>query len=311
MAVSIIGAGAIGLLFAAYLKKADVDVTVYTRTDEQAEIIRREGLYLIVDDEKTNVEVRAKSLASDETIEDEMIIVCVKQYQMNDLKQILRKNSKGKIFLFLQNGLSHLSFLKELNDCQILLGVVEHGAKKIAQNRVIHTGIGQTNIAYFSSVQMKAEPAFFRNWNQVQFPFVFRSDWYEMAAYKLIANAVINPLTAIFRVKNGQLLTNPYLRTLMRLLWLETVQVLRLPSEQLWDYVVDICEKTRANESSMLRDIEAKRLTEIDAISGYIIEQAKMQNINVPYTTFVYNSIKALERKNELSDKKEGRQNDH
>ena len=56
VAVSIIGAGAIGLLFAAYLKKADVDVTVYTRTDEQAEIIRREGLYLIVDDEKTNVE---------------------------------------------------------------------------------------------------------------------------------------------------------------------------------------------------------------------------------------------------------------
>lgn len=310
MAVSIIGAGSIGLLFSAYLKKANVDVTLYTRTVEQAEIIRKEGLYLIANDAETNFTVRAKPITAVDWLDDEMILVAVKQYQLNDLKQILQKNRKGKIFLFLQNGLGHLSFLKELNDCQIFLGMVEHGAKKIAANKVIHTGIGRTNIAYFTSNQPLAKPTFYRDWNQEQFSFVYRSDWYEMVAHKLVANAVINPLTAIFRVKNGQLLTNPYLKQLMRSLWLETVEVLQVKSDQLWNYVVDICEKTQANESSMLRDIQAKRPTEIDAISGYIIERAKTQNIHVPYTTFVYNSIKALELKNRTSDKKEGRQND-
>lgn len=306
MAVSIIGAGAIGLLFSAYLKKANVDVTVYTRTNEQAEIICKEGLYLVVNDVETNFKVQAKAITAVDMLDDEIILVAVKQYQLNDLKQIIRKNRKGKIFLFLQNGLGHLEFLKELNDCQIFLGMVEHGAKKIAANKVIHTGIGITNIAYFTSNQSIDEPIFYQDWNQEQFPFAFRSDWYEMVAHKLVANAVINPLTAIFRVKNGQLLVNPYLKQLMHSLWLETVEVLQLQSEDLWGYVVDICEKTQANESSMLRDIQAKRPTEIDAISGYIIERAKMQNMLVPYTTFIYNSIKALERENRSSDKKEG-----
>lgn len=310
MAVSVIGAGSVGLLFSAYLKKANVDVNLYTRTKEQAEIIRKEGLHLFVNDAEFSYKVQAKPITAVDTLDDEIILVAVKQYQLNNLKQILRKNSKGKIFLFLQNGLGHLSFLKELHDCQIFLGMVEHGAKKIAANKVIHTGIGTTNIARFTNSQPLDEPTFYHKWNQEQFPFAYRSDWYEMVARKLVANAVINPLTAIFRVKNGQLLTNPYLKQMMHSLWLETVEVLRLQSEELWDYLVDICRKTQANESSMLRDIQAKRPTEIDAISGYIIERAKSQNIYVPYTTFVYNSIKALECENRSSDKKEGMQND-
>src|SRR5690606_69523 len=105
-------------------------------------------------------------------------------------------------------------------------------------------------------------------------------------AYKLVANAVINPLTAIFQVTNGTLLTNDYLFKLMRNLFHETVRVLELEEQKLWDYVVTICKQTAKNQSSMLRDIQAKRRTEIDAISGYIIERAKEQGINVPYTIF-------------------------
>lgn len=311
MSVSIIGAGAIGLLFAAYLKKANVDVAVYARTEEQAEIIRSQGLYLASGEGEANFKVRAKTLTPDQPLEDDIILVAVKQYQLNDLEPILRKNRKGKIFLFLQNGLGHLTLLEDLDDCQILLGIVEHGAKKVAPNKVIHTGIGKTNVAYFTNDNDFAEPSFIRAWNQRKFPFVYQTDWYEMAAYKLVANAVINPLTAMFRVNNGQLLKNPYLHQLMRSLCLETIQVLQLERDSLWEYVVSICKQTAANQSSMYRDLQAKRLTEIDAISGYIIEKAKLQNIDVPYTTFVYNGIKALECENRSSDKKEGRQNDN
>lgn len=309
MAVSIIGAGSIGLLFAAYLKKVNVDVTLYTRTKEQADTLRREGLYLLRDGNEQHVPLRAKMLESDEVIDDEIIVVTVKQYQLNDIKQILRKNSKGKIFLFVQNGFGHLSLLSDLTGCHILLGIVEHGAKKIAANQVMHTGIGKTNVAYFTNNENLAEPAFLRRWAHPHFSFEYQTDWYEMAAYKLVANAVINPLTAIFRVKNGQLLSNPFLHDLMRALCFETVQVLQLNQDHLWEYVVNICKQTAANESSMYRDIQAKRLTEIDAINGYIIERAKKDNRNAPFTTFVYNSIKALEYENRLTDKKEGRQN--
>lgn len=305
VAVSIIGAGAIGLLIAAHLKHAGVEVTLYTRTETQAKKLEEEGVYLTYDGNDRHVRVRANKLTLEEKIIDPIIIVTVKQYQLATVLPFLKQNSDGKTFIFIQNGMGHLSHLKELHHCQIILGIVEHGATKINENKVIHTGLGKTKIAYYTEKGNHSLCAFIQSWGTPYFPIEFQTDWYEMLAYKLVANAVINPLTAIFQVTNGTLLTNDYLFKLMRNLFHETVRVLELEEQKLWDYVVTICKQTAKNQSSMLRDIQAKRRTEIDAISGYIIERAKEQGINVPYTIFIFNSIKAYEQ----LDKKEGRQN--
>lgn len=296
VAVSIIGAGSIGLLFAAHLKQAGLDVTLYTRTQKQAKKLEEEGLYLSYDGKDRHVSVRANRLTKEEVISDSIIIVTVKQYQLKDVLPNLKQNSYGKSLLFVQNGMGHLTYLKELPHCQIVLGIVEHGATKISENRVIHTGVGKTKVAYFTETENNTLPTFMQSWDTQLFPIEFQVDWYEMLAYKLVANAIINPLTAIFQVTNGTLLTNDYLLKLMRGLFAETVQVLQLDEQKLWDYVVTICEQTANNQSSMFRDIQAKRRTEIDAISGYIIARAKEQNKNVPYTTFVYHGIKAYEQ---------------
>jgi 2-dehydropantoate 2-reductase len=44
----------------------------------------------------------------------------------------------------------------------------------------------------------------------------------------------------------------------------------------------------------MWKDIKEGRQTENDAISGYLLQHAKM---DIPYTAFVYHSIKTLETK--------------
>ncbi|MEM5593669.1 ketopantoate reductase C-terminal domain-containing protein [Niallia circulans] len=41
---------------------------------------------------------------------------------------------------------------------------------------------------------------------------------------------------------------------------------------------MEVVGKTALNKSSMLKDMEAGRPTEIDAILGYIIEEAKRKN---------------------------------
>lgn len=294
--VSIIGAGSIGLLFAAYLKRAGVDVTLYTRTEKQAKKLTEDGLYLSYDGKDRYHSVRAKTLTETSVISDETIIVTVKQHQLKDVLPCLKQNSFGKTLLFVQNGMGHLTYLQTLRHCQIILSVVEHGATRTNENTVIHTGVGQTKVAYFTETKSKTVPPFMESWVTRHFPIVFQANWYDMLAYKLVANAVINPLTAIFKVTNGTLLTNNYIRQLMRGLFTETVNILQLDDPQLWEYVVTICEQTAENQSSMFRDIQAKRKTEIDAISGYIIKRAQEHNKNVPYTTFVYNSIKAFEQ---------------
>ncbi|MCT8139034.1 hypothetical protein H1D32_15800 [Anaerobacillus sp. CMMVII] len=118
---------------------------------------------------------------------------------------------------------------------------------------------------------------------------------------KLVVNGVVNPLTAIFKVTNGELLTNPYYFQLMRKIFEEISSVFSCNDLE-WQRIIEVCKKTSQNRSSMLSDIEAKRETEIEAITGYILDKAALQNKELPLNQFIYNSIKGLEyqRKEEI-----------
>ncbi len=109
---------------------------------------------------------------------------------------------------------------------------------------------------------------------------------------KLVVNAVINPLTAIFRCKNGQLLDNPTRLAVMRLLIEETGPIVRallhdapdaaFSDQSLLDLVLTVAHKTSANTSSMLQDVQSGRKTEIDYINGYIARKGKA--LGLPHT---------------------------
>ena len=117
-----------------------------------------------------------------------------------------------------------------------------------------------------------------------------------MLLKKLVVNAVINPLTAILRVKNGELITNPHYYLLVQLLFKEIEQSLQLQnSKGHFENVIAVCEKTAKNHSSMLRDLEENRPTEVDAILGYILEKAAEREIDTPMISSFYHAIKGKE----------------
>ncbi len=93
---------------------------------------------------------------------------------------------------------------------------------------------------------------------------------------KLVINSAINPLTALLRVPNGELLERPTARELMRTLAHETAQVARAEKIDLSfsdpaAAAEDVARRTATNRSSMLQDIERGAPTEIDAICGAIV----------------------------------------
>jgi 2-dehydropantoate 2-reductase len=111
---------------------------------------------------------------------------------------------------------------------------------------------------------------------------------------KLVVNAIINPLTVIFNRRNGELVTNSKILTLMRLLLRETSDVIRsLPelrndpttqqrfsTARLESIVLDVAQRTAKNTSSMLQDVKAGRQTEIDYINGYVVSRGTQVGIN-------------------------------
>lgn len=291
MKIAVIGGGAIGLLFTAYLTEVGQDVTLFVRRNAQKDLILNNGVTLSTNQEThclPKTAVLQKSLYG-----FELIVVAVKQHHLENILPSLRESDSGTTLLFIQNGMAHIDQLKQLHNDHILLGIVEHGATKQNDFSVAHKGIGITKIAAIRGNEKVIEQLP----TMESFPFSLYHDWYEISVEKLLINHAINPLTAIFKVTNGELVKNKFYNQLMRRIYDEAMTIFELDnSEIIWEKIISICDSTALNRSSMLQDIEHMRPTEIQAISGYVLSYARRLGKPCPMTEFLILSIKGLER---------------
>lgn len=294
MNIGIIGGGSIGLLFAYYLSQS-ANVTLYTRTAEQAKKINEEGLYCHQREQVVRTQIAAKSFEFWKG-QEEITLVTVKQYQLAHVLENIASQSDQKSncrFLFLQNGMGHIRPLKKLTNYDIFVGSVEHGAYRNGQNSVIHNGNGVTKIALLHGD--KAHFDDFIGLGSDSFPIVFEDNYYDMLIKKLIVNAMINPLTAILKVPNGALIKNESYHTILMNVFEELKLILNLENpDDDFAHVHAICEKTANNRSSMLKDLDQNQETEIDAILGYVLEEAELKGMKAPLINMLYHLIKGI-----------------
>lgn len=287
MNIGIIGGGAIGLLVSYNLSKSH-DTTLYVRRKEQLALISENGIHQIDDD------IRIVDVEQFENVSDhELLIICVKS---NDIAKVIEVLSEQKVktpLLFLQNGMGHVSFFPSLKN-ELYVGVVEHGVVRANDFTFDHLGKGQIKISSVNHLhKLKTIASELTN---NQFIFQMESDWQLMLKEKLIANAVINPLTALFDVQNRFIIENLYIKKIAKQLCKEVANILQLDSEQSWLKVKKIAENTGKNTSSMRSDILNKRKTEVEAILGYLLSIADDEPALIK---MMYESIKALQERNQ------------
>lgn len=292
MNIGIIGAGSIGLLFSSILSKYH-KITLYTRTSEQSEQLNNVGIVFEQEGVRRIIKIHAENVSNIHNGHD-LFIIAVKQYHIKQLIPSLQKLNSKIPLLFLQNGMGHLNHLEDLSNETILLGVVEHGALKESLTSVRHTGKGLTKIAKYKDLANKLDQVI-HALHQENFPVIKSYHYKDMLISKLVINAVINPLTALLNVQNGELVTNPYYFKLVHSVFHEICLVLEISGEkrnQYFQSIVQVCERTSANISSMLKDVRLNRETEIEGIVGYLINEAKRNNTSVYHLQFLYHSIK-------------------
>ncbi|MGM0844496.1 MAG: 2-dehydropantoate 2-reductase [Bacillota bacterium] len=291
MKVGVIGGGAIGLLFAAYLGKK-YDVTLYVKRSVQENIINSKGIILKAGDSCTTTFTKASTEYGDMYNYD-LIIVAVKQYHLQGLEEDIKKIPSRVPLLFLQNGIGHLKLLDKLAHEHIFVGTVEHGSRKISDHEVAHKGKGKTNTAVF-----RGSGDLLRKLSEKSedFPVRFEQDYELMLLEKLAVNAVINPLTAILGIQNGRLFEIDEYEALAEAVFGEILLLYpRLESVLGMDDIKAIGYSTRENTSSMLADIKANRCTEIEAILGAVIEKADHTNIQLSVIPVLYRMVKGMD----------------
>jgi 2-dehydropantoate 2-reductase len=124
---------------------------------------------------------------------------------------------------------------------------------------------------------------------------------------KMLYNCALNPLGAIFRVPYGVLGELEYSRKIVNKIFKEIYEVMNAAGYSThWnsaeEYKHVFYEKflpaTAAHESSTLQDIEAKKKTEIDFLTGAVVKLAERFKIDVPFNSTVYNMVKFIESRN-------------
>lgn len=292
MKVAVIGGGAIGLLTSYYFCKLGFDTTVVTRTESQKQAILNKGITLKLNDSVGNESVNA-SVFHEEVYKDcQLWIVTMKQYSLQQFFDRWKGVEGLPEILFLQNGLGHLEKAAQFLQTVILAGSVTHGAMRVSETEVIHTGQGKVVLGEWlgHSETLDKLPIL-----EPQFPIEVSTDMTYILERKLLVNAVINPLTALYKVRNGVLLENKFFQAVTKNVFHEAVGVLQL-SESEWKNVQEVIQLTAKNESSMFRDLKNGHRTEIDAITGYLLDLAEQKTLDIPLIKFLHHSIAGLER---------------
>jgi 2-dehydropantoate 2-reductase len=111
---------------------------------------------------------------------------------------------------------------------------------------------------------------------------------------KLLANVCINPVTALFRIRNGEVAATPYVG-ITRTLAGEAADVLRMPRRRALAHVLKVAQATARNRSSMLQDIEAKRPTEIGQLTGALLQIAARRRVEAPTHEAMLRIISVIE----------------
>ena len=117
----------------------------------------------------------------------------------------------------------------------------------------------------------------------------------------MLVNVGINALTAITRLKNGQLIEFKETEEILELAVSEALKVARAKGIQLRDddpvsHTKEVCRLTAENKASMLQDVLQKRKTEIDMINGAIVREAEKLGIHTPINTVLTNLVSVIEK---------------
>ena len=284
----ILGVGSIGGLFAHRLNAGGADVQLLSRDVTE----RHRQLTLATEPAPTTHLFDCESL--EDTAEIEHLLITTKSWGAHDaIERIQHRLTKRTVVVAMMNGMQHVDDLKPLiPKNQLFLASTTAGCHRSGDTWV-PAGTGRTIIGTDTEQPV---PPWLGCWQRGVPNLSWRADMTERLIEKVAINCCINPLTAVHRVKNGELLSATHGEQVTTVISevSSVLDDLGYPtlSIELGQRVYEVMTDTAENRSSMLNDVMAGRRTEADAIVGWLLRQTKRE---LPALTALATQLRALE----------------
>ena len=294
--VLIVGTGALACLFAARLSAAGEKIIMLGTWREGLAALRMYGVTMVQPDgSQTSFPVTVVDKPS-ECPGAKYALVLVKSWQTERAaRQLEDCLAPEGVALTLQNGLGNHDVLAgTLGAERAAQGVTTTGATLLSSGRVRPGGEGVVSLGEHPRLAPLQEILF-----RGGFKLEVLEDVAALIWGKLAINAAINPLTALLKMPNGEVISRPSARQLSADLAREVAAVaqaqgIHLPSTDPVAISEGVAEKTAENYSSMYQDILRGAPTEIDAICGAVVQAGEKYGIPTPANYSMWKLIHAV-----------------
>ncbi len=288
----VLGAGAIGSLWACHLVSARFPVTLILRS--QAKLDQFSALAGIELNQQL-YKVGAELASTDQPI-DLLLVTTKAPDTAAALQSVAPRIHADTRILVLQNGMGSQQWVTEnFPDNEVIWASTTDGAWLSAPFKLTHAGQGITKIGLSNS-----NPDWLQRLQKGFLQLETDSDIATTLWRKLAINCAINPLTAIHNCQNGELVKNPnYLAEMVEVCQevekVATTLQIDLFDTPLIEHACRVAELTASNFSSMCQDIRHERITEIDFITGYVCQLAERQGIDIAKNLTLLKEIKKMQ----------------
>lgn len=295
----ILGAGAIGCIWAAQLYKSKHDVTLILRSKERLQQLKQnKGVIYQSLDDCTDVftsNIEAELASADTPIHH--LLICTKAYaSLTALQSVAHRLTPDAHIILLQNGLGPQQEAADTYpEHAIWAATTTDGAYLSSPFNVVRAGYGETLIGPLSP-RAKQENSAISPTPAGNLKITSVNDIERRLWCKVAINAAINPLTAIHNCKNGVLATDPVLSEKMREVCIEVESIAAACGQTLFDkplfeIAASVATSTAENYSSMQQDVKNNRPTEIEQITGFLCKQARKFALSTPVNSALLQQI--------------------
>jgi 2-dehydropantoate 2-reductase len=298
--ISIVGAGAMGAVYAAMLYDMDSRCISFVARGDRMERLRREGL--IVNGKLYNIPVLGPE---DHTVPADLIIVAVKNQHLDDAIRDMR-NCVGPetVIISVMNGIDSEERISAVYGMDKVLYCVSLGIDATREdNRVVYTTQGTL---FFGEA---ANPFPTQRVTRVQtllgkagIVYETPPDMMYFLWWKFMINVGINQASAVLRAPYVLFQTSEEARGLMESAMREVILLaqkagVNLSEEDISGFDPYLARLNPRGKTSMLQDVEAGRKTEVEMFAGRVIELGRHYNIPVPVNQMLFDQIREIESK--------------
>ena len=297
--VTIIGAGAMGCLFAANLGESGVAVTLIDSDEDRLAAITAQGI--TIDDDRGRKIVHVGTSRAEEAGPTDLVMLFTKgMHSSAAIRSVAHLADGDAHAITLQNGLGNAEEIAQVfAPDRILIGATDLPADLSPPAFVSSHGQGKIWLGAFAGASADMADQVTKLFSRAGLPSQHDDKILTSIWEKVAFNAALNPLATMTRATVAGL-DSAEGRDIAFGIVAETVATaaaygIVIDPDSITAKIEHALAHQRQHKASMLQDVEAGRRTEIETINGAIVRAAQAKGVATPITRTLANLVRMVD----------------